>query len=599
MTTARQYLGALRQAMQQHGLDAFVIPSADPHLSEYLPGHWQARSRFSGFTGSVGTLVVTPEKAGLWVDSRYWEQAGQQLAGSGIVLQKTGEVAPYTEWLAENLKEGAAVGVPADMLSLAGKRDLQQTLAAKNIRVEHPETLLDEVWADRPALPSETIYAHHPDFVSETASEKLKRVRAAMKAHGAQYHLVSSLDDIAWITNLRGSDVPFNPVFLSFLLIGANEAVLFADRSRFNAEAEAALAAAGIAAKAYAEAGAALAGVEGSLLADPNKTAVSTLRRLPASVRVIEDTNPSTLFKSVKSDEDIARIRKVMEQDGAALCGFFAEFEQKLAQGVRVTEFDIDAMLLKYRSRYEGFVSSSFATIAGFNANAAMAHYSAAEENCSVIEGDGMLLIDSGGQYWGGTTDITRVVPVGRPSEMQKRDYTLVLKAHIALDETVFPENIASPLIDAICRKPLWQAQRNYGHGTGHGVGYFLNVHEGPQVIACAAVPNKNHAMKKGMITSIEPGLYRPGRWGIRIENLAVNMPVAQPEESEFGEFLYFETLTLCPIDTRLILPEMMDDNEIRWLNDYHAEVRRRLEPWVEGDAKAWLLERTAPLARR
>ena len=315
-------------------------------------------------------------------------------------------------------------------------------------------------------------------------------------------------------------------------------------------------------------------------------------------MRLIEDINPSTLFKSVKSDADIARWRDVMAQDGAALCGFFAEFEQKLAAGERVTEFDIDGMLLKHRSRREGFISPSFGTIAGFNANAAMAHYSATAEHYSVIEGDGMLLIDSGGQYRGGTTDITRMAPVGTPSEAQKRDYTLVLKAHIALDETVFPDNIAAPMIDAVCRKPLWQAQCNYGHGTGHGVGYFLNVHEGPQLIACAATPNKNHAMKKGMVTSIEPGLYRPGKWGIRIENLAANMPVPNPAETEFGEFLYFETLTLCPIDTRLMLPAMMDDNEIRWVNDYHAEVRRRLEPLTEGDAKAWLLERTKPLVR-
>ena len=598
MTTADQNLAALRQAMQRHGLDAFVIPSADPHLSEYLPEHWQARRDLSGFTGSVGTLAVTPQKAGLWVDSRYWEQAEQQLAGSGIALQKMGEVAPYTEWLAENLPQGAAVGVPADMLSLTGKRGLEAALAAKNIRVEHPETLLDEVWPQRPAMPSEKVYVHNPAFVSETAAEKLARVRAAMKEHGADAHLVSSLDDIAWITNLRGNDVPFNPVFLSFLLIGADKAVLFADHSRFDAEAAAALQAAGIEARDYASAAAALAEVRGSLLVEPNKTAVSTLRLLPESVRLIEDINPSTLFKSVKSDADIARWRDVMAQDGAALCGFFAEFEQKLAAGERVTEFDIDGMLLKHRSRREGFISPSFGTIAGFNANAAMAHYSATAEHYSVIEGDGMLLIDSGGQYWGGTTDITRMAPVGTPSEAQKRDYTLVLKAHIALDETVFPDNIAAPMIDAVCRKPLWQAQCNYGHGTGHGVGYFLNVHEGPQLIACAATPNKNHAMKKGMVTSIEPGLYRPGKWGIRIENLAANMPVENPAETEFGEFLYFETLTLCPIDTRLMLPAMMDDNEIRWVNDYHAEVRRRLEPLTEGDAKAWLLERTEPLVR-
>ena len=596
--TPRENLAALRQAMKKHGLDAFVIPSADPHLSEYLPEHWQARRDLSGFTGSVGTLAVTADDAGVWVDSRYWEQAEHQLAGTGIGLQKSGQVAPYTEWLAANLPEGATVGVPADMLSLTGKRALEQALAAKNIRVAHPETLLNEVWTGRPAMPSETVYIHHPDYVSESAAEKLARVRAAMKEQGADYHLISSLDDIAWITNLRGNDVPYNPVFLSFLLIGADSAVLFADHSRFNADSAAALQAAGIEARDYAEAAASLAALQGSLLVEPGKTAVSTLAKLPESVRLIENINPSTFFKSTKSDADIAHIREAMAQDGAALCGFFAEFEQKLAAGERVTEVDVDTLLLKHRSQRPGFISPSFGTIAGFNANAAMAHYSATEESHSVIEGDGMLLIDSGGQYWGGTTDITRVVPVGRPSEAQKRDYTLVLKAHIALDETVFPENILAPMLDAICRKPMWQAQCDYGHGTGHGVGYFLNVHEGPQLIAYAALPNPNHAMKKGMVTSIEPGIYRPGKWGIRIENLAANMPVEHPAETEFGKFLYFETLTLCPIDTRLMLPDLMSDDEIRWVNDYHAQVRSRLAPLTEGAAKDWLMARTEPISR-
>lgn len=531
MKSVQQRLSALREAMKKHGVDAFVIPSADPHLSEYLPEHWQARRDFSGFTGSAGTLVVTADKAGVWTDSRYWEQAGQQLAPNGIELQKMGVDAPYTEWLAQNLPEGAVVGAPADMFALSGERGLKQALAAKNIRLEYPETLLDEVWDDRPALPTQEIYVHHPDYVSEIAAEKLARIRAAMKEQGADAHLVSSLDDIAWITNLRGDDVPFNPVFLSHLFISQDKAVLFTDAGRLKAESAEALKAAGFEVLPYAQAADYLADVKGALLIDPNKTAVGTLRRLPEDVRLIEAIHPSTFFKSVKSDADIAHIRNTMAEDGAALCGFFAEFEQILADGGELSELDIDGMLYKHRSQRPGFISPSFDTIAGYNANAALPHYSATPENNSKIKGDGMLLIDSGGQYWGGTTDITRVVPVGNPSAAMKRDYTLVLKAHISLAETIFPENIKGPMIDAICRKSLWQAQCDYGHGTGHGVGYFLNVHEGPQSIAVAAVPQPHHAMKSGMLTSNEPGLYRPGKWGIRIESLVINRPVENPEK--------------------------------------------------------------------
>lgn len=598
MNTVSNYLSALREAMKAQGLDALVIPSADPHLSEYLPAHWQARRELSGFTGSVGTFVVTADEAGVWVDSRYWEQATKQLAGSGIELQKSGQVPPYNEWLAANLPENAAVGIPSDMVSLTGKRTLAQSLAAKNIHIEHPDDLLDQVWTSRPAIPAETVFIHDPAYVSETAAEKLARVRAVMAEKGADYHLVSSLDDIAWLTNLRGSDVPFNPVFVSFLLIGKDNAVLFTDQGRLNAEAAAALQTAGITIEPYVQVADKLAQIGGTLLIEPNKTAVSTLVRLPESVRLIEGINPSTFFKSVKSEADIAHIREAMEQDGAALCGFFAEFEDIIDNGGSLTEIDVDTMLHRYRSARPGFISLSFDTIAGFNANAALPHYSATPESHSTISGNGLLLIDSGAQYKGGTTDITRVVPVGTPSAEQKRDNTLVLKAHIALAEAVFPENILSPMIDAICRKPLWQAQCDYGHGTGHGVGYFLNVHEGPQVIACAAVPGPQHAMKKGMVTSIEPGLYRPGKWGIRIENLAANQAVANPQETEFGSFLYFETLTLCPIDTRLMDTALMTDGEIDWVNRYHAEVRHRLEPLTEGAAKAWLIKRTEPLAR-
>ncbi len=597
MNTVSNYLSALREAMKAQGLDALVIPSADPHLSEYLPAHWQARRELSGFTGSVGTFVVTADEAGVWVDSRYWEQAAKQLAGSGIELQKSGQVPPYNEWLAANLPENAAVGIPSDMVSLTGKRTLAQSLTAKNIRIEHPNDLLDQVWTSRPAIPAETVFIHDPAYVSETAAEKLARVRAVMAEKGADYHLVSSLDDIAWLTNLRGSDVPFNPVFVSFLLIGKDNAVLFTDRCRLNAEAAAALQTAGITVEPYAQVADKLAQIGGALLIEPNKTAVSTLVRLPESVRLIEGINPSTLFKSCKSEADIARIREAMEHDGAALCGFFAEFEDIIGNGGSLTEIDVDTMLYRHRSVRPGFISLSFDTIAGFNANGALPHYSATPESHSTISGNGLLLIDSGAQYKGGTTDITRVVPVGTPTAEQNATTPSFSKPISRLPKPCSRKH-PSPLIDAICRKPLWQAQCDYGHGTGHGVGYFLNVHEGPQRIALRRPRHARNRHEKGMVTSIEPGLYRPGKWGIRIENLAANQAVAAPQETEFGSFLCFETLTLCPIDTRLMDTALMTDGEIDWVNRYHAEVRRRLEPLTEGAAKAWLIKRTEPLAR-
>lgn len=590
---AEQKLSALRQTMREHNLDAWIIPSADPHLSEYLPEHWQARVYFSGFTGSVGTLVVTADKAGLWADSRYWEQAAHQLQGSGIELQKVGEVAPYTDWLAAELPDGAAAGAAADMLSLTAKRQLETAFAAKNIRLDVSRDIADTVWADRPALPQETVFPHDAAFVSETAAAKLARVRAAMKEQGAAWHLISSLDDTAWLTNLRGSDVPYNPVFLSYLLIGADSATLFVDEAKLNPASRALLAEAGIATAPYAAVREALAGISDGLLVNPDKTAVSTLQLMPSENRLIENINPSALFKSVKSAADLDHVREAMRQDGAALCGFFAEFERNLADGTAMNELDIDTMLHKYRSARPNFVSLSFNTIAGYNANGALPHYAATPEAFSDITGSGLLLIDSGAQYLGGTTDITRVVPVGETTPEQKRDYTLVLKAHIALAETVFPENIGSTLLDAICRKPLWQEQCNYGHGTGHGVGYFLNVHEGPQIISYLTPANPNQTMKAGMITSNEPGLYRPGKWGIRIENLVASLPVASPQETEFGKFLHFETLTLCPIDTRPIDFGLLTKAEVRWLNAYHADVREKLLPLVDGAARDWLILRT------
>ena len=590
----------LRSTLAAQDLTAIIVPSADPHLSEYLPEYWQARLWLSGFTGSVGTLVVTADFAGLWTDSRYWVHAADQLEGTGITLEKLAPGQPnHIDWLADHLQEGDSVAVDGNVLSIAEQDRLLNAFDANDITLITERDVLTEIWTDRPALPAAKLYAHDEQFLAQSATSKLAAVREGMAEAGATHHLLSSLDDIAWLTNLRGADVDYNPVFLSHMLIDADKATLFVDTDKVSEDIAQSLKDSGITLADYSAVQEALSALtpDDLLLLDPSKVAVGTLSKMADDVGFIEQMAPSTLLKSVKSDADIDHVREAMRQDGAALAEFFATFEQRLAAGERLSELDVDSMLIDVRSRQPHYVSPSFPTIAGFNENGALPHYRATPEKFSyldVTEGEGgLLLIDSGAQYQNGTTDITRVVGIGQVTAEHKRDFTIVLKAHIALARAHFPDGIASPLIDAICRAPLWQAQMDYGHGTGHGVGYFLNVHEGPQVIAYSASTPKERAMKVGMISSNEPGLYREGKWGIRIENLVVNTPVAKPTETEFGDFLNFETITYCPIDTRLIEPSLLDQTEIDWLNNYHSQVFAELKDRVEGAALEWLTERT------
>ncbi len=590
----------LRQTLTAQDLTAIIVPSADPHLSEYLPEYWQARLWLSGFTGSVGTLVVTADFAGLWTDSRYWVHAADQLQGTGISLEKLAPGQPnHIDWLAEHLVEGDSVAVDGNVLSIAEQDRLLNAFDAHEITLITERDVLSEIWEDRPALPDAALYSHDASFVAQSATSKLAAVRAGMVEAGATHHLLSSLDDIAWLTNLRGADVDYNPVFLAHMLISEDSATLFVENSKVSTEIANHLDASGITLAAYESVQEALGTLtpEDLLLLDPNKVAVGTLSKMADDVGFIEQMAPSTLLKSVKSDADIDHVREAMRQDGAALCEFFSTFEQRLEAGERLSELDVDSMLIEVRSQQPHYVSPSFPTIAGFNENGALPHYRATPEKFSYLdvnEGEGgLLLIDSGAQYQNGTTDITRVVGIGAVNAEHKRDFTTVLKAHIALARAHFPDGIASPLIDAICRAPLWQAQMDYGHGTGHGVGYFLNVHEGPQVIAYSASTPKERAMKVGMISSNEPGLYREGKWGIRIENLVINTPVGNPTETEFGDFLHFETITYCPIDTRLIEPSLLDQVETDWLNQYHRQVFAELKDRVDGAALEWLTERT------
>ncbi|AUM70975.1 aminopeptidase P family protein [Pseudomonas fluorescens] len=587
-----QRLARIRQLMSREGIHALLVPSADPHLSEYLPGYWQGRQWLSGFHGSVGTLIVTGNFAGVWADSRYWEQATKELEGSGIELVKLipGQPGPL-DWLAEQTPEGGVVAVDGAVMAVASARTLGGKLAERGARLRTDIDLLKEVWTDRPSLPDQPVYAHLPPQATVSRVEKLAKLRESLKERGADWHFIATLDDIAWLFNLRGADVSFNPVFVSFALINQQQATLFVALDKVDASLRAVLEQDGVTLRDYSEATAALREVPdgASLQIDPARVTVGLLDNLGSGVKLVEGLNPTTLAKSRKSLADAEHIRRAMEQDGAALCEFFAWLESAWGRE-RITELTIDEHLTAARMRRPDFVSLSFNTIAAFNANGAMPHYHATEEAHAVIEGDGLLLIDSGGQYLGGTTDITRMVPVGTPTAEQKRDCTRVLKGVIALSRAKFPRGILSPLLDAIARAPIWAEQVDYGHGTGHGVGYFLNVHEGPQVIAYQAATAPQTAMQAGMITSIEPGTYRPGRWGVRIENLVLNREAGS---SEFGEFLEFETLTLCPIDTRCLEPSLLTQDEKDWFNAYHAEVQRRLSPLLDGDALQWLDTRT------
>nr|WP_314573412.1 aminopeptidase P family protein [uncultured Pseudomonas sp.] len=588
-------LRATRALMQREGIDALLVPSADPHLSEYLPEHWRARQWLSGFQGSVGTLIVTADFAGLWADSRYWEQAQVELDGSGIELVKlmAGQPGPL-DWLGSQMHAGTTVAVDGAVMAVAAARQLREKLQHTGASLRTDIDLFAEIWPDRPPLPAQAVYAHLPPYAARERAEKLKALREQTRSQGAQWHLLATLDDIAWLFDLRGSDVSYNPVFIAFALIGEHSATLFTTLSRIDSTLIQSLAQEGIDVREYTEIGAALAVVPTGekLLIDPARVTVGIIENLATGVTLVEALNPTTLSKSRKTAKEAEHIRHAMEQDGAALCEFFAWLEAAWA-GERITELTIDEQLTAARARRPNFVSLSFSTIAAFNANGAMPHYRATEKAHAVIEGNGLLLIDSGGQYLGGTTDITRMVPVGTPTADQKADCTRVLKGMIALSRATFPKGILSPLLDAIARAPIWADQVDYGHGTGHGVGYFMNVHEGPQVIAYQAPTTPQTAMLPGMITSIEPGTYRPGRWGVRIENLVLTREAGQ---GDFGQFLNFETLTLCPIDTRCIDIPQLSTVERQWLNDYHAEVARRVAPLLANAPLEWLRERTQPI---
>ena len=591
-------LAALRAAMQQHGVAAVLVPTADPHLSEYLPEHWQARAWLSGFTGSAGTLIVTRDHAGLWTDSRYFSQAEQQLACSGIALMKlrVPHAAEHLEWLQQHLHDDEVLAVAGDSVALTTQRQIERRLAETGATLRTDLDLPGAIWPERPALPQAPVVEHDPVYACIPRSDKFTRLRSAMRKLGATHHLLSSLDDIAWLTNLRGSDVECNPVFLAHLLVQpGSRATLFVNRAKLSDALVAALAADGIGIADYASISSALneLGTPDNLLLDSGRVVSAIAATIAPTVTRIEAANPSTAFKAVKGAAELEHIRDVMRRDGAALVRGFRRLEQRLAAGMTLTELDVDTLLFEERSAQPGYVGESFATIAGYQANGALPHYRATPESHSTLQAKGLLLIDSGGQYLGGTTDITRVLALGETTPEQRRDATLVLKGMIALSRARFPKGASGPQLDALARAPLWASGMDYGHGTGHGVGYFLNVHEGPHGIRPPVAGGALVALVPGMISSIEPGLYKPGRYGIRHENLAV---VVEAEETEFGEFHAFETLTMCPFDRRALEPSMLNPEERAWLDDYHASVRAALSPLLEDADLEWLNRHCAPL---
>jgi Xaa-Pro aminopeptidase len=589
-------LGSLRAAIKAQQLGAVIVPSSDPHMSEYPPAHWAAREWLSGFTGSVGTLVVTLAEAALWVDSRYWEQAAHQLEGSAIQLIKQGHVAaPSIEvWLGARLPPGSSVLADGAVLAWSEAQRLRDVFAAHGLTLRTELDVLSALWRTRPLLPKSAIFEQPTGFAGETRQAKLERLRQAMSAHGANHCLLSSLDDIAWLFNLRGEDVDYNPVFVAHALIDARKARLFMDETKVPVELRARLVLEGVRIEPYTRVADVIAALppDACLLFDPERVSTRLVEAIPDERNRVEATSPVLLMKSRKNLSEQGHVRVAMEHDGAALCRFMSWFDS--AQHTALTETSVAARVAMERARNPEFLGASFATICAFEANAAQAHYQAHSGSAATIRGNGLLLLDSGGQYRGATTDITRMLPVGVPTPAQKRDCALVLRGVIALSRAAFPASIAAPMVDALARAPLWAEGIDYGHGTGHGVGCFLHVHEGPQSISCYGKTRPHNTLEDGMITSIEPGIYRPGRWGVRIENLVLARP---SRNTEFGNFLEFETLTLCPIDLRCIDISLLRADEIAWLDAYHEEVRRRLEPLLTGHARDWMRARTSAVS--
>lgn len=588
--TTNQKIQALREKMQQENIHAFVVFSADPHMSEYLPDEWQERSWLTGFTGSAGFAVVTTTQSALWTDGRYFVQAPIELEGSEIQLMKDGvEGTPnYIDWIISQTPKNGKVAVNALATSNANWEALESKLKAKNIQLVDA-ALLENIWTDRGTPSKNEIFAHPLKWAGQSVSDKLSAIRQKMSEMGASLHIISSLDDVAWTVNLRGSDVDCNPVFLGYIALSPNEAILFVDDEKLNEEAKKQLAEAEVKTLPYEEFFSFLGKFNGEkVLISPNCNQ-SVFFALKKNNSFIKAAVPGNLMKAQKNATELEGFRKVMVRDGVAMVKFLYWLKHNVGKEP-MTEYSIGLKLRGFRAAGENFVGESFGSIIGYKGNGAIVHYSAPENGSKEVTNDGSILIDSGGQYLEGTTDITRTLALGTVSDEFKRDCTLVLKGMIELSLVKFPKGTRGVQLDAIARMPLWLHGKDYAHGTGHGVGSFMNVHEGPQNIRKDMNPQE---LLAGMVCSNEPGFYVENQYGIRHENLVA---VTELETTTSGTFYGFETLTLCPFFKDVIAVELFTEEEKDWLNAYHKTCQDKLAPHLEGEVKAWFLELVSPL---
>lgn len=583
---SREKVEKLRQRMKENKMDAYIIPSFDAHQSEYVAEHWKGRQWLSGFTGSAGTVVITLEDAGLWTDGRYYIQAEKQLEGSGIKLFRMMDpgVPSYSEWLANVLNEGNIVGFDGNVLSTTMVKRMEADLKAKKIALKIDRDLIGELWEDRPDIPKEPLFTHDVNYAGKSRVEKLHEVRKEMKNKGANYYILTSLDDIAWLLNIRGNDVPNSPVVIANVIVAEHTCYLFIDSCKVPASVKEELEAEGIELKADHEIQPFLESLSGNDVVkfDSNRMNIRLYNAINSEAKKIENPNITTDLKAIKNDVEIKNLKACEIKDGLAMVKFIKWLKDSVKKE-EITEIAAEEKLEKFRSEQEGFVGHSFDTIAGYKEHAAMMHYKANKETQHTLKDEGLFLIDSGGQYYDGTTDITRTLVLGKLTDEQKRDYTLVLKGFIALSAVKFLYGATGSNLDVLARQPIWQYGMDYKCGTGHGVGFFLNVHEGPQSIRN---DSNNVTLEKGMILTNEPGIYLEGKHGVRTENM---MLVVEDEKTEFGQFMKFEAITYCPIDLAGINKEMLTEGEKQWLNNYHQEVYTKLAPHLNEEERVWL----------
>lgn len=583
------HLEALREEMRRVNVDAVIIPGTDPHQSEYICDHWKFRDWVSGFTGSNGTAVVTLEHAALWTDSRYFLQAGIELADSGFEMMKEnmGNDPTIHEWLQQVLEEDSVIAIDGRLYNAQEANRLERFCGENGFMLATEFYPADKIWQDRPARPSEPAYVHDVQYAGEEASDKIERLLTVLDNNDATGMLVTALDDIAWLLNLRGNDVAFTPVVIAFAYISRKDKVLFIDGNKVTDEVRRHLKACDIKTRDYDDVERYLERVSEHevVLIDPNRVSDTLANALQC--QKVYYRSPITDLKCIKNEVQIEGFRHAMERDGAALVRLFKWIEETAPSGT-INEVDVWNKGMEFRAQQDLYREDSFAMICGYKEHGAIVHYEATDESASTLHGEGILLVDSGAQYLDGTTDITRTITLGNPTAQEKHDFTLVLKGHLALQRAKFPVGTTGCQLDVLARMPLWQEAMTYGHGTGHGVGHFLGCHEGPQSIRTNLVDVK---LAPGMVTSNEPGLYKTGEYGIRTENLLL---VVEAEKTEdFGNFLTFEPLTLFPYDLELIDRTMLTSEEVAQINDYHRMVRDRISPLLNADEAAWLAAKT------